>query len=305
VERNSHVELSPLIELGNVNPVRNLVIQVLGEEWPRNVRKLHTTIERQRPGVSYHAVHKAMQQLVSEGIVKREEAGYLMDVSWVERALALLEGMKSSKCGTMPLYLSGLKDFKDGDSKTFVFEDLVEADTYRKKLQMEYCAQSDYKYPYCGIALHLRTPVAYTERSMNILDTFSKRGIRAYIVVAGATPIDKWCADYYRNEFVSVQIGIPSSEICETMILGDIVTQLYISAPVLERITQIYSATRDVAELNIPEFYRQVYQHKAETKFIVMCNSEIAAQLRSWIMSCFEKQPAVQNDRKSNHNRKR
>jgi len=307
VERNSHVELSPLIELGNVNSVRNLVIQALGEEWPLNVRRLHTKIERQRPGVSYHAVHKAVQQLVCEAIVKRGEAGYIIDSDWVQRALSLLEGMKNRKCGECgtPLYLPDLKNFKEGDSKTFIFENLAEADTYRKKLQMEYCSQPNCQHPYCGIALHLRTPVTYTERSMNILDALSKRGVQAYIVVAGATPIDKWCADYYRNEFVNVQIGISSSESCETMILGDIVTQLYISAPVLERISQIYSTTRNVAELNIPEFYRHIYQHKAETKFIVMRNSEIAAQLRTWVMSCFEKQPAVQNGRKNNHNRKR
>jgi len=285
VERNSHVELSPLIELGNVNSVRNLVIQALGEEWPLNVRKLHTKIERQRPGVSYHAVHKALQQLVSEGIIKREEMGYLIDTSWVERALALLDGMKSCKCG-MPLYLPGLKDFKEGDSKTFYFETLAEADKYRKRLQLEY-AQTQPKKPYIVIARHARSALLYSEKTL-AFPAVQLQSIPRLYLIAGKTVPDEWCADYYRLQGAYVRTGVDCAHSCDTRVVGDVIEQLYVPEDTMQMMTKMFSGTNNISELNVPDFHQSICLRKSPVKFVVMHNTDLAEQIRQQVLANFE-----------------
>ncbi|MEM7815062.1 MAG: hypothetical protein QXF55_01835 [Candidatus Aenigmatarchaeota archaeon] len=290
-----NIDLAPLLELGNGKSVKACVIRFLSEEWPLNVRKLHAKVEQQRPGVSYHAVHKAVQQLVREGVLKRERTGYLLDAEWIEHVHAFVHGIRARQ---QPggVALPSLKDLKDGDSRTFVFETLAEADAYRKKLQLEYCSKPNARHPYCGIAMHLRTPVVYSESSFSVLSALAKSDLHAYLVVAGQTPIDEWCADYYRNEFVRVQTGvsIPTNGNCEMMILGDVVTQIYIPDKIQQIIRDVYARAKNISEINVPEFYRSVYLSPEKVRFVVSKNAEIAHQLRHLVLNHFNmKQVAV------------
>jgi len=286
VEKTS-VELLPLIKLGNVNSVRNLVIQALGEEWPLNVRKLHTKIERQRPGVSYHAVHKAVQQLVCEAMVKRGEAGYIIDSDWVQRALSLLEGMKDCKCGERgtPLYLPNLKDFKEGDSKTFVFENLAEADKYRKRLQLEYANSKPQKH-YVVIARHARSALLYSEKTL-AFPMVPLSGIKGYYLIAGKTVPDEWCADYYRLQGAYAQTGVDCAHNCDIRVVGDVIEQLYVPEDTAQSTEDLFSGIRNMADLSVPEFYQSICLRRSPVKFIVIHNRELAEQIRQQVLSRF------------------
>lgn len=283
------MKMASLIELANPASVKIETINILSKEWPLNVRKLHSMI-RVKNDVSYHAVHKAVQQLVAEGVLRREKVGYMINLGWVDDAVAILERMRHEDTCKTPVYFPGLKEFyREGASQTFVFENLAAADEYRKRLQFEYGTVAE-GVPYCGTAQHLRTPIVYSEKSMRIMNLVKQRGVPCFIAVSSDTPLDKWCANYYMNDGVNVTTGVSAlAQNCETMVLGDVITQIYISQAVRNSIDQIYTSVRNVRDLNIPDFFKRVYLLKAETKFVVMYNPEIAAQLRAQILGHFKK----------------
>lgn len=274
-----------MIELGNTDSVRNHVIQFLSQDWPLNVRRLHTKVEQQRPGVSYHAVHKAVQQLLQQGILKREKAGYLLSTEWIEQVHALVHEVKSRQqpggLGPLP----GLNGFKEGESRTFTFGNLVEADAYRKKLHNDYVAAKDIDKPFVGMAQHMKSPLIRAEKSFAEASLAKKT--QTYFIVRGKTSLDEWCADFYRSESQRVKTGIEYSQNCDTTVLGDVIVQIYTPSNVREQIDGIYERVRDISELNVSEFYNSVYLMKAAVRLVVTRNAEMAEQLRNKIISYF------------------
>jgi phosphoserine phosphatase len=284
------MKISPLVSLGHENSMKDLIILTLSQEWPLTVRKIHNAIEKSRASVTYHAVHKAVRQLVKQGVLKKERNGYLISIEWIEQMSGLVEGMKNNYLYNKPLYLPGLKEFKqEGDTQIFTFENLAEADSYRKRLQWEYLSSKAAKPPYCGMSMYARSPVVYTEKSLDLLKAATGGKTPVYLLYAGNTAVDRWAADYYRNEYTFVKTGVDLAKDCETMIMGDVVTQIYVPQKIMKYLQGLYSRVKDVNEVNVQEFYRQVYLTKADVKFVVIRNPEIAKQLREQVLSHFRR----------------
>lgn len=268
--------------------MKDLVIYRLSQNSLATVNDLHTAIEKQRNGISYHAVHKACRQLVAQGVLRRDKKMYLISPEWVERLCKFMDRVKASYSGQKFVNMAGLKEFFEGDARTFVFDNLEEADNYRKRLQWEYLTLEGDKKPYCAMSRHLRSPLFSSERALNIMNMATKARSQAFIIVAGDTHIDRWCSDYYRNEFVRVQTGVPCAETCDTMILGDVVVQLHLSDELRTKFETTYINTSNVSDMNVSDFYNSMYRSPAAVKLTVMRNAELAQQLREQVMTRFD-----------------
>jgi len=265
-----------------------ILVELCQSQKAMSTQELHGLVEKSRRGISYHAVHKAAKKLLGAGVLERQGRGYTISKVWVERVTAQLEAIRHNYLYSNPVHLPGLKEFKgEADTSAFVFENLEEADNYRKQLQWEYLVSKGAKQPFCAMSWHLRSPLFASERALNIMNMATKARSEAFIIVAGSTPIDEWCADYYRGPFVKVQTGIPCAKTCDTMVLGDTVVQLYLPLELKQRIESVYCSVSNVAELNIPEFYKRVYREAHDVKLVVIRNPEIAQQLRRQIMAHF------------------
>ncbi|MEM7815059.1 MAG: haloacid dehalogenase-like hydrolase [Candidatus Aenigmatarchaeota archaeon] len=271
-----------------VNGSKDLIIRALATEWPLSVQQLYQRTLKHRPSISYHAVHKACRQLAARGVLKREGKAYVLSDDWLGRLCEFADKVKAGYAGKTTIMLLRLKDFHEGDSRSFTFENLEEAENYRKRLQWEYLVAEGKKEPYCGMSRHLRSPLFASERSLNIMNMATKTKSEAFMLVAGDEPIDRWCADYYRNRFVRVQTGVPCAETCDTMVLGDVVVQLHLPETLRTKLELLYLNTKNVAELSVADLYNSVYKQPADVKISVMRNSEIARQLRERIMSHFK-----------------
>lgn len=94
--------------------VKDLVIYRLSQNSLATVNDLHTAIEKQRNGISYHAVHKACRQLVVQGVLRRDKKMYLISPEWVERLCKFMDRVKASYSGQKFVNMAGLKEFFEG-----------------------------------------------------------------------------------------------------------------------------------------------------------------------------------------------
>jgi len=273
----------------NICCVKDQILMELGQSQKAlSVQELHNLVEKSRRGISYHAIHKAAKNLLKAGVVERQGKGYVLSKTWVEKVANYLEHVHHAYLYKKPIHLPGLKEFKEeADTRIFIFDNLEEADAYRKQLQWEYLVSKGAKEPYCAMNWHLRSSLFSSERALNIMSMATKTQSKAFMIVAGSTPIDEWCADYYRNQFVRVQTAIPCAPACDVMVLGDTVVQLYLPLELKKYIESIYLSARNVSDINIPEFYKRAYRGKHDIKLVVIKNPEIARQLRQQIMSNF------------------
>jgi len=274
---------------GKEKSLKDSIITLLVSEWPLSARKIYNHVKKEGKNMSYQAVYKALNELAEQKILVKNDLEYSLNKEWVNQIGDFIDKIKKVYSAGAP-NLFGLTSFKqEGEMQTYIFDCLARAEDYRKQLQMDYFKsmkdkkQSE-KVPYCGQSKHLKSPLVYSEKSLGMLNLIKDSGVKCYIIVAGDTPIDKWCADFYRlGSGMRVRTGIKCAEKCDTMIIGDIVTQLYIPQEIHEYRDKVYQSN-DVDQINLSELYHRIYELKVPVKFIVFRNPEIAGELRKQIM---------------------
>ena len=270
--------------------VKDVVIKILSHEWPLTIKKIYYKIKKEyNLGVSYQAVHKVVNQLVEKKVLEKSKKEYHISLEWVENLGSLAKNLKESYSKNKPLILHGLVDFEEKeDYVTLDFETLGDAENYRKKLQAEYMLKPHPKPPYCGETAHLKSPLVYSEKSINVLNLVESSKTDCYIIVRGDSEVDKYCARYYRNSLVRVRTGVDYKANCEVMVIGEVIFQEYIPESTLSMLDELYKKTQDISEINISRFFNEIYNRKEVVKVIVYKNKEIANELRNSIISKFK-----------------
>ena len=262
--------------------VKGTIIKVLSEQGSLNLNEIYKIIVRSYfLNVTRQAVHKMLKNLQDQNVLIQQEKKYSINLSWVEELEQFSKKLKNGILLHSPIYLEGLSDFKEfSGEKIFTFDSLNAAEEYRKKLQKEYLTQVGKKPVYVGYSKHIKSPLVYSEKSISILNLIKKNNSECIILVSGNSKTDEWCAQYYRNEFIRVKIGCDLTNNCEMMVLGDVITQLFIPIELQKKFDELYLKTDQIGKINIPKLFDQIYSSNEEIKFIVYKNNELANQLR-------------------------
>jgi len=65
---------------------KEIIIQILSEEWPLSSKQIHSKIRRYGKSVSYQAVHKTLKELIKNNVLKRSDSKkYKINLTWVYR----------------------------------------------------------------------------------------------------------------------------------------------------------------------------------------------------------------------------
>jgi len=78
------------------------IIDILSEKWPLNAKQVYHKVQRNLGrDLSYQAIHKALTQLLSEGIVSKKERNYFLNPLWLKEinnfTRRILESYESGK----------------------------------------------------------------------------------------------------------------------------------------------------------------------------------------------------------------
>lgn len=66
--------------------VKDAVILILSKEWPMRSVTIHGKIRKEyKLKVSPQAVHKALNLLVAEGVIKKNYKSYFLNKEWIEK----------------------------------------------------------------------------------------------------------------------------------------------------------------------------------------------------------------------------
>ncbi len=269
--------------------LRAMIIQVLSKEQGLSAKELFEFLTINNKSITYPAVYKTLKILTAEKKILKQNRKFMLNMDWILKLKEFIENIEhSSTIGVLP----PLEYFeKENTSNTFYFKNYEQADIYRKQLQWTYLREKR-PVPYCGIYRHLKSPVIKSGKSLAEIKHLKEKGIKSFLIAAFDTPIDRWCEKFYtRNPGVSIKIGaeIPSVEVCETLILGDIVVQIYIPDELKKLTDKIYNKTKSFDSLDVLEFYDKIYRTPAKVKIVAFNNKNIAHLMREQVLSHFKK----------------
>ncbi|MBI4450797.1 hypothetical protein HY642_02370 [Candidatus Woesearchaeota archaeon] len=267
--------------------LKDLACATVASEQPLTVKKLYNKLRRNY-GVTatYQAVHKAVASLVMQGVLVKKHRVYSVNPHWVANLSRFVQDLQKSTARH-----SGIIDSKEeGQVQTLTFASMERALEFKKQLQKEFFERRPMQpMVYAGEDSHVISPLIYSERSLTLLNLISAAKATCYLVVRGDTPIDRWCADYYRNGGVLVRTGVKCAEHCDLLVLADRIVQIYIPVDIKEELDRIYQGAKRLSDVKIPELYNKVFKKKARVTVAITQNPALAEHVRQRIAGYFSR----------------
>lgn len=269
--------------------IKDAIIKILSHEYPLSAKIIYNKIKKTyRHQISYQGVYKAINQLIEKGILEKKEKNYKININWINQLEYLTKQLKQQYLEEKPLRLYNLKELNSlKEQITLEFETLYEADNYRKKLQDEYFKQEKEIPAYCGQSKHLKSPLVYSEKSLQLLKNLKEKNQKVYIIVNENDELDNYCANYYRTLNIKVKTGVKFESDCDIMILENLILQQYLPKELSNYINETYK-NQQISNIDIKQFFEEIYQKKTKIKTIINNNKSIATQLRNNILKEFE-----------------
>ena len=279
---------TPYIDL-EIRSLRTAVIELLSRETSLSAKEIFEHLVLNNKNISYPAVYKTLKMLTREKKLLKHNRKFSVNINWIKELKKLIDTIeRNSELGSLPPFEHFQKENVSG---TYYFKNYDDADKYRKELQWNYLKEKR-PVPYCGLYKHFKTPVTHSGQSVSEVKHLKDQKITTFLAVSSDTSIDRWCAKFYmRNPRISCKTGvsIPFIDVCETMILGDVIVQIYTPDNLQKLIESIYGKTKSIDDIDVLEFYESIYKTPAKIKIVVFNNKHIADIMRKQVLGYFGK----------------
>lgn len=283
--------VSITLPFGKEDSIKNLVFTILTKEYPLKIIEL-TNFVRKRYGksVTFQAVRKAALELVEEGILTRNKNEFSINKEWVQESKRVLDQLYEdlTKEKVTPKGMESIK----GEVSVFTFNSLNEmmkfwqdiVDDWYKNFQ-----KGDYNIN-CWQGAHVWEGLIHLDREKKVYGQLKKKGIKAYAVSTGYTPLDKNLWKFYNSIGLKTRLYPSSSSFDRSYYVGtygDIIIQAHYPAKLVEKLDCFFKKNKSIANLNLNEI-SEIVNTKANIQLTVIKNLSMAKQINKSIISQIE-----------------
>ena len=252
---------------------KDLILSILVTKWPLSARRIFIEVYN-RKTVNYHTVFKALQELRARKILKKTEQGYQLNLAW-------LHNIKSFANVAEKYYYKKSDFFKlmqMTDEGTYAmtkhFKTMADLDDFILEF-VEEERTSAY-----SISNHLWFPIFHPKRLIEHANKLASHGQKMNSIVAGQSPMDKYCADYLRGVGSSVTLGGQSARNIDFWVFGDKIVHAVYPDHIADKIDTIYTSTDKIEKIITPEFFKQTLFKKTTIPVVVVQSNAMADMLR-------------------------
>ena len=255
----------PMLLAGAVRTKERLV-QLLAEQWPLSARRLYALLRTREP-ISYQAVHKALKELAAAGAVEKRGNQYLLSSHWIESLGAFSRRMQSAYAqpGAATLALHKLAFNRHSDFVRFHLELMERLLRHKRSLPVTFHAR------------HVPFPTVISGEGYRRLLAIAPR-LRWKILAGTASPLDRWCARYWRKLGVTVRLGVPVATDSLLLVTGDHIVSAYLPAKAKARWDALF-ASRKVERFDLNAMHEVLESQRFTTTVTVLEDPELARLL--------------------------
>ena len=263
--------------------VKDHIISVLSQEWPLSLKRLYMILRKKyQLEVSYQACHKAVKELVGQELIEKNDKEYQLNMKWVRQIKEFGQRVEEKYKNHHTYSLSS-----DDVVTNMIFNSMYEVDRFLLEISEKYIQTSINKRPtLCLYWCHSWVPLFFEKetykRLLKVSQTFD-----IYSVIKNDTFIDNWCKDFV-GDLIREETGI-NLGVVDFLILGDdIVVEIFYSENIKKEIHDRFSKIKDISDLNVENFFEDIFEKKTMIPVVVIKNKELAKNLKSQIMNVLE-----------------
>ena len=239
--------------------VKEMIVTILTSEYPLSIKELKLLLKKHfNKSVSYQAIHKEILKLQKEGILKKRENKYKLNLDWVKKVGFFSELIISNYTTENKNSILKLLDLKkEGDTVSFDFDSYSEIDSFFAEFFDYYDELFPKKPP---ILMHYSNnwwPLLYPMDEVRI---FKKLQSKIYGVTALNYPINNWCCDFEREIGINVVFTNKKEDFEWTRnVFGDLLIKLYLDEKVNKEIKDFFEKNRNFRGIDLKELIRIIH----------------------------------------------
>lgn len=260
--------------LGLEGSAKKSIVLLLSGEWPLSAKEVHSRLERQGVSVSYQAVHKSINELLSDGILEKRESDFELSKAWIQSNKSFFDGLN-------------LRYSKAPSESTFVFNNLYEVDKFLVNFTKNALAGKEKPvvclfWTHAWIPLFLSKPEYY---EMKLL----AQAAEGYSVTSGNTPVDKWCQNFWKKNNLNFKLGIKDNSIADLVVFEDVVIQVFYPREIKKELDNYFAKTKNIKDLNPEELFEKIFEKPVKIPVTITVNKVLAEELKARIKGYFKK----------------
>ncbi len=267
----------PLLSGGR--DAKSLIVGVLAKEFPLSAKEIHRKIVKAEPSVklTYQAVHKALGQLESSGVVLNN-GGFRLRSEWVEGLKGFGDDLFKKYVKKTPLEILDVHPY----SAVETLWDGQYIQPYWWMLEQTYKAFKANGVP-ARVVFFMRrcwppTVVGEKERE-EMAAMYVDRG-NQYVLCDSASPVDKLLASFWVNYGFKTKNGVSVASGNDTYVFQDFVFQIFDSVSTKKAWDRLYSLIEKSNCRDLSPTHNLAFEIEAKTRIVVTRNKELADNLR-------------------------
>jgi len=257
--------------------VKDSIINILSHTFPLSVKEIRQEINRRyNKSITYQAVHKKLNDLIENRIVKRTDKKYMLDEAWIKQSLKSLKIINQT--------YSQYKIKKREIEKELVFENYTDCayfifDFIAKNIR------SDDK-----IIFHIRRlymALFSLKKFLDFKNSINKKSI--YVLCKENKPLDKWIISILTKFDIMIKAGVDCAHPNNLLVFDDYIIDLHIfldeeSAESVDKLRDSYDKQFN---LSIFKKFQNILTNKARFRLLVNQDKEIAKDISRKTMKHF------------------
>ena len=258
---------------------KEMIIDILSCRWPLTLKALHNEIKkRDNKGITYQAVHKAVNALVNDKIVMKDSAGYSLSLDWIN-------DMKRNMDNIFAKYKNNKKEPELNQNMVRIEFEILD-DLYKFILSNIEKGVFDYTNRRIGTCLfyHFWNWIAQssTKKEYELLLSTAKQN-KNYLISNKDTTFDRFVASYYENLGWKVLLGKEvTSKNFDIIVHGDSVIHIYLPEDLTKKLAQELGKIKDTDNMDYTKMQHIIYHHKTKIIVTISRDPALAKQLHNF-----------------------
>ncbi len=246
---------------------KSIIMEVLSAEWPLSIKKIYFHVKKkQNKSLTYQAVYKSIKEFLAEGVLSRNENGYMISPLWIEKAndyISKLAGDYEKKG------LSNMRKIQEFNFNSWddVWSFLL------SKLTTGFFGES--KEAYIQVRRFFFMPVS--KEDVTILKNFMSEK-KVHIMCRANSPIDKMVAQFLTSLGAHVTTGVECARPTSVIIYGDCVISLYtFGERERSKLSEYYNNTKEMKapHARIFESFNNLFFKGMKIKLIINRDKDV------------------------------
>ncbi|MEK6825329.1 MAG: hypothetical protein AABY00_00930 [Nanoarchaeota archaeon] len=272
---------------------KDIVFSILSQQQPLSAIGIVRIARREyHVGLTYQAIKKAIDTLVQQKVLEKEEYTYRINKHWLMNVKRTVDSLLTSYDSGKQIK-SFTTDFSKDQYAVYTLANLFDLDNFwddilihltqhfQPKEHRSFVAQVHYTW---WLLINLG-------KETRLFEGFKKDKIPSYNSVLYNTPLNKWTERFYKNMGVHFKLGKEKpkeEEIVDVNVVGDNVIQVHYPKEIVKQLAEFYQKYKTPEEMSLRELTTIVHT-PCEIKFTVFKNSEIAQSLREKYLAIFKR----------------